>query len=547
MSAGGFVLQMTLLILAFSSSFSQPTEEWVRRHNGSANSYDIVSKLFIDKNNDVLLFGTSTEAGTYQDFLVIKYGNDGEQLWTSRIDGSANSFDQLNSACIDSIGNSYITGYTTDSNFANNITTVKINSAGVVQWKKVFRKAGYSNGIGQDICLDNSGNVNVAAISKNSASNFDIIIIKYSQSGNELWNQYYDGSGSGDDIAVSIRNDLLDNVLIGGTTKISTSNQDIVIIKYNSSSDFIWESKLNGSAGLDDGFSSMMLDSENNIYMCGYLNNAGTVSDFFCSKLNNDGSQAWSHSFNGAGSSLDHASAITMDINGNVYATGYSRNDSKLGSEDILTVKINKSGQHIWSGIYDGISHGLDQGNSVITDDDGNVYVGGASDRGSFYMMYALIKYDSSGNYQWVKNYFNSNTPEDFIYNTVLDDAKNIYVTGISYDSLSDFDFATIKYAQSTGVYNLSNYNPDSFVLYQNYPNPFNPSTTISFTIAFSQKVSLIIYDVLGNKIETLLNQKLNSGHYEVVWNGLEYSSGIYFCELKSGNVRDIKKMILVR
>jgi hypothetical protein len=89
-------------------------------------------------------------------------------------------------------------------------------------------------------------------------------------------------------------------------------------------------------------------------------------------------------------------------------------------------------------------------------------------------------------------------------------------------------------------------------MLYQNLPNPFNPSTLIKFDIPSdvknqSSNVRLIIIDVLGREIATLVNEKLNAGSYEVNWNASSFSSGVYFYKLMTGGFVDVKKMVLLK
>jgi photosystem II stability/assembly factor-like uncharacterized protein len=89
--------------------------------------------------------------------------------------------------------------------------------------------------------------------------------------------------------------------------------------------------------------------------------------------------------------------------------------------------------------------------------------------------------------------------------------------------------------------------------LLQNYPNPFNPSTKIRFSIPVYQtgkegwQVKLVIYDILGKEISTLVNDKLSPGTYEIEWNASNYSSGIYFYNLKAGDYSETKKMVLLK
>ena len=109
-----------------------------------------------------------------------------------------------------------------------------------------------------------------------------------------------------------------------------------------------------------------------------------------------------------------------------------------------------------------------------------------------------------------------------------------------------------------TGITPIGTINPTQFVLYQNYPNPFNPKTKIKFNIPVdplsfpnasigNPYVSMKIYDITGREIQTLVNEQLQAGIYEVTFDGENFSSGIYFYKLSAGEFSDIKKMILIK
>ncbi|MBZ0203547.1 MAG: T9SS type A sorting domain-containing protein [Ignavibacteria bacterium] len=88
---------------------------------------------------------------------------------------------------------------------------------------------------------------------------------------------------------------------------------------------------------------------------------------------------------------------------------------------------------------------------------------------------------------------------------------------------------------------------PLDFVLSQNYPNPFNPVTNIKFAVPRSSFVKLVVYDISGQEIETLVNQNMSSGSYNADWNASNFSSGVYFYRIEAGEYSDVKKMILVK
>ncbi len=88
---------------------------------------------------------------------------------------------------------------------------------------------------------------------------------------------------------------------------------------------------------------------------------------------------------------------------------------------------------------------------------------------------------------------------------------------------------------------------PAAFTLEQNYPNPFNPSTNIRFSIPVKGLISLVIYDVLGERIATLVKDELSVGTYSVQWNAAAFPSGVYFYRLQSGSFSETKKLILTK
>ena len=88
---------------------------------------------------------------------------------------------------------------------------------------------------------------------------------------------------------------------------------------------------------------------------------------------------------------------------------------------------------------------------------------------------------------------------------------------------------------------------PNNFSLMQNYPNPFNPITVISWQLAVGSHVELCIYNILGQKIKTLLNKSMSAGYHEVEFKGQDLSSGIYLYRIEAGAWQDVKKMILLR
>jgi len=120
-------------------------------------------------------------------------------------------------------------------------------------------------------------------------------------------------------------------------------------------------------------------------------------------------------------------------------------------------------------------------------------------------------------------------------------------------DSLHGYAFGSggsiMKYDPTITAVQMSGSKlPEDHLLKQNYPNPFNPVSNLGFGISEFGFVSLIVYDVLGNIVATLVNQRKSPGIYEVEFDGRGFSSGIYFYRLSvNGKIFDTKRMVLLK
>lgn len=102
-----------------------------------------------------------------------------------------------------------------------------------------------------------------------------------------------------------------------------------------------------------------------------------------------------------------------------------------------------------------------------------------------------------------------------------------------------------VSITNSTDIHEIQSNN--SIELEQNYPNPFNSVTNFKYAVATDEFVTLKVYDITGNEICTLVNEKKTAGTYEIAWNASAFRSGIYFSKLSVGNTVISKKLILLR
>jgi len=88
---------------------------------------------------------------------------------------------------------------------------------------------------------------------------------------------------------------------------------------------------------------------------------------------------------------------------------------------------------------------------------------------------------------------------------------------------------------------------PDQYSLSQNYPNPFNPITNVKFSIIKVEHIKLVVYDITGREVQTLVNESLHPGTYETSFDGSLLTSGVYFYKLITNGFTETKKMLMLK
>ena len=467
--------------------------QWASRISGSTgNQNEIITAIAVDPDGNLyvnsyngsstmtvysageVLFGSYTFlAGTNS--LIVKYNASGVAQWGVRFDGSGTKF--IAAMATDSSSNLYITGYysatgailynsdsasfgSLTSAGGNDFVIIKVNSSGFVQW--TTRIAGTSSDSGTDMYVDSSGNIYVTGIFSGTATIFNV------------------GGGSFKSLTA-----------IGGGT-----NQDAIVVKYNSSGIAQWAARMGNATAGTDNANGVTVDFNGNVYVTGIFTGSvgmynandvlfGTINGSvdataaFIVKYNSLGTVVWGISIGGSGA--DVGNAVTVDALGNLYTTGsYSLATSTIifsaedivsslpnaGGNDAFIAKYTTSGNFQWATRVAGTT--ADDAYSVASDSDGNVYglvayTGTASlfnaDSSSFGSFtnasttaanIAIIKYNSSGVIQWAAQVLTA-TGADIGYGITVSPVGNIYVTG----SLTGT--ATVFNANGTSFGTISN------------------------------------------------------------------------------------------
>ena len=529
-----------------------------------------------------------TIAGSY-DIFIIKFNSSGARQWATYYGGSSSEYGY--SVTTDSNDNILITGETSSGffplqnpgggtyyqgTFGGNIDAfiIKFNSSGIRQWATFY--GGSDIDYGSSITTDSNNNIFVTG--ETVSSNFPLqdpgggayfqntisgttesFILKFNSAGQRRWATFYGGNGI--DRGSSITTDENNNVLItgwtyssnfplhnpGGGTYFQPANlgeNDAFILKFNILGLRQWATYYGGN-DYDYG-NSIAVDGNNNILITGRTQSAnlplqnpggfayyqgliGGDYDAFILKFDSVGSRQWATYY--GGSDYEIGDFINTDGNNNILITGRTESANfplrdpgggayyqniLAGGYDAFILRFNTNNVRQWATYYGGSSN--EDGNSIIADSDRNILVTGRTKSIDF---------------------------------PVHDYGGSTYHQG-TFGGNSDAFIIGFRPTGTYGIHVLSTSIPDDYVLYQNYPNPFNPSTTIRFDLRKSSHAKLIVYDIVGKEIATLIDEKLSAGSYEVDWpaptgDASVYSSGVYFYKLVSDDFVDVKKMLLLK
>lgn len=386
-------------------------------------------------------------------FSVFSFGQINLQ-WEARYNNPGGNFiDKAVDLQLDAAGNTYVTG-TSYNGTDYDIVTVKYDNTGTEQW--VVALDGPAGGLDEAyaLALDASNDVFITGAVYNGGSDWDIVTAKYNGStGALIWSDILPGTSnydSGRDIQI----DGTGRVVVCGTYSSSATNVQFITMQYPNAgaASPTWNVITGGTA--NDEAKKCVIDGSNNIYVAGHseFSSGSTFFDFRVIKYNSSGVQQWNQTFDSGSGNLDTPHSIALDPSNNVIVGGQAFTTT-ADEEDYFVIKVNGStGALLWNDLYAGNAEGFDRINAVTTDGAGNVFVTGQSKSTGSSEDYYTIAYNSAGVELW--NHRFSSDGLEFDEATDLEVSASdlyLYVTGYSYQAGFNNDYTTLKYDIATG------------------------------------------------------------------------------------------------
>jgi uncharacterized delta-60 repeat protein len=552
-------MKKSILLLLVSLMVSQIQTQWISNYWGNNRGDNQIQNskglaVATDHIGNCYVTGYTVNAGSGSDIILIKYNEQGDTIYSRVYSGTGEGEDRAFGIAVDELDNVYLTGQVSMSGRGLELIVLKYNKNGNLLWESTYGATDQNfDDAGLAITLDRNSRPYITGYCTDPDGARKIVTIRFSTNGNIAWANIEDGSGSMDSQSFGIAVDETNNIYVTGYVTTSTG-KDIIIIKYTQNGNVKWSYIQDGGSGEDDVAFGIAVDDNNKLYVTGYttVDSTQNNTDVVLMKVTPTGTLSWMQTYSeGTGISTNKAFGIVVDEQDRIFITGETSNSAQ--GTNYLTLRYNTSGTKIWSSVYNGPGNGDDYANAVKNLTNSKIVVTGASWGTNENFDYATLNINkSNGHVSTEYRYSFSGNSNDLAKDVAVSPDNSIYVTGYSElvvdNSAASTAISTTMIKTNDREENsTSTIAPEKFSLSQNFPNPFNPSTTIKFSIGENSHVNLVVYDMMGRTVDILVNNELTSGEYSITYTNKNLSSGIYFYSLSAGSFKDVKKMALIK
>lgn len=516
--------QKDAILLKYDSAGNQV---WLKNYTGQGDNYDNVNAITTDASGNIVLGGYTVNTDTDRDLLILKYSPAGTLLWTWTYNGSSGFLDEITAIKTDANENIFACGFVKNSRVSYDFLTIKLNSSGQLVWAATYNSPYNESDKPWDIALDAIGNVYVTGESDGDVSglsNDDFCTVKYNSTGQFQWVARYQGTGNATDRAVHVKTSSSGSVYVAGRSSNGT-NDDFVLISYSSSGQVNWNQRFDGGFE-DDHPIALALDPSGNIFVAGNSKRALDDDDCLLVKYQSNGNPEWSRYYNGSGTGNDRIRDISCDNNGNIIVVGETDSDAstEVKNYDVLVLKYNANGEIVWQNTYDGAAGTDDIAKSVVIDSEGSIFVSGQVENGSASNKnpdFISLKYNTNGVLQWYGSYNGAASGNDGANCMVLNQDR-VCVAGSGWGQNSQRDIVLLNYLV-TPNHIANNSITASFSI---YPQPARQNLIVNGNGELIHSVAL--YKITGETVFESCFSATNSYELDVS----QLQSGIYFLKI---------------
>jgi uncharacterized delta-60 repeat protein len=304
------------------------------------------------------------------------------------------------------------------------------------------------------VAVDHDGNVIVAGVLDNAGSGRDIVVAKWNANGKFLWSSVLPNQGN--DWVSSVAVDAEGNVAIAGWESRPGTPLDGIVAKWDAEGHLLWTRILNGHAADSVDFASAVaFDSQGNIVAAGSVQRIGIEAGFLVVKFDRDGNMIWADALTGTTPDRQtQAMALAVDSQDDVIAAGVTRNADT--GYDWLVAKWDREGQRGWSDTLNGTLDGADAAYAVAVDGGDDIVVTGSTRNVNTWGDLTVAKWRRDGVRLWVQTVDGTSPAvipeqkEDFGWAVAVDSHNNIFAAGGTTNEGTGTDLAVVRFEQET-------------------------------------------------------------------------------------------------
>jgi hypothetical protein len=468
-----------------------------------------------------------------------------DTLWTEIHKPDANDYsDYAYDGCVTSDGKFVMVGYTTSFEiWVGDCYLMKLDTEGDTVWTGTYGSP-YRD-YGYDIVETTDKGLAAVGYGRiiNDTEEYRVRLYKTDSLGNLLWEEYYTNPTGCNTYGIVETTDKGFGI-VGYTG--TYGNYDMFLLRTDSLGDSLWFKTYGGD--LNDKANSVTITDDDGFIIAGSTESYGAgKDDFYIYKVDSQGDSVWAKTY--GDTTIDAAYSIERSSDGNFMIVGtYIYTDPVLQGR-LCLMKMQDNGDTLWS--TSAFAGNNSRGYGVCEAIDGGYIAVGAANFNMISNEVYIVRFNSDGDSLWAAAYGGPAADEGrFVHQA---DDSYIYV-GASYATSSYPDYYFLKLSDNYVSVELVDEMiiPNSLRLDQNWPNPFNAATRIEYATSRSGHVVLEIYNVLGQKVKTLVDKIQPVGKYSVDWDGTDkygqvVASGVYFYQVQTNDEIETRKMILMK
>ena len=489
---------------------------------GMGDNSENVRNLIVDANGTVFYCGYSVNKNTNRDFSYGCLDDKGTLLWRKDTSGTLfGSDEEANAIAFDQSGNIIVSGFLKNSGTSSDVYVEKISKTGVSQWKFGYDSPIHESDRANDMAVNAVGDIYIVGKSDVDASwqvNDDILILKISAAGTQLWRANY-ASATLVDRAQFVKVLSNGDIIVGGVLQNGT-NDNIILLKYSSTGSLIW-SKVFDYFGGNDKLNDLSIDNTGNIFLTGQTQRKAGSADFdaFVACVNQSGQQTWIQYHGITGAALEEGVSLTVMSDNTVWVAGNIDTDTTTNVNlDVFLMSYDNTGKAMLPALvtYGGVNSDEVDDLDVIGNGTPCVAIHtNTANMGDLDYSMGLLEFKND---KLNLSYQRTISDTIDVANVIkwLSSSKFLYVGGSSFSKSGQRDMLLGKYFQ--GVASVKD---STHLAVRVQPNPVGNQFAVTLPVGGE----IFIYDMRGNLLyhdEVVANQAVN------IDASMNWSTGIY-------------------